>query len=96
MLKHSALHYQLQRIAHQLVKAAISRKQLSRKPCEECGSTFRIHAHHNDYNFPLEVRWLCATHHMAWHSNNSAYFARQKSVSLGTCAEIRRRKLEDI
>ena len=40
---------------------------LKRQPCEVCGTTERIHAHHPDYFKPLEVRWLCAKHHKAEH-----------------------------
>jgi hypothetical protein len=40
---------------------------LQRQPCEVCGTTERIHAHHPDYFKPLEVRWLCAKHHKAEH-----------------------------
>lgn len=38
--------------------------------CEDCGSTFAIHGHHDDYSKPLEVRWLCAACHHQWHAQN--------------------------
>lgn len=39
---------------------------LKRQPCEICGVT-KAEAHHDDYNKPLEVRWLCFKHHREWH-----------------------------
>jgi len=35
-----------------------------------CGSSEYIHAHHDDYDKPLDVRWLCAAHHKQWHDEN--------------------------
>jgi hypothetical protein len=43
---------------------------LVRQPCEVCGATKHIHGHHDDYDKPLEVRWLCAKHHAAWHKTH--------------------------
>lgn len=30
-------------------------------------------AHHDDYDKPLEVRWLCFSHHRAWHYKTGIY-----------------------
>lgn len=35
--------------------------------CENCGSTERICAHHEDYNKPFEICWLCARCHIRMH-----------------------------
>lgn len=37
------------------------------KPCEFCGATENIHRHHDDYDKPLEIRWLCASCHKRFH-----------------------------
>lgn len=56
--------------AHGMVNNAIRDKKLYAEPCEVCGSTHKIHAHHNDYSKPLNVRWLCSVHHFEWHKKN--------------------------
>lgn len=55
--------------AHQIVHKAIRSGKLVRQPCEVCGTTARIHAHHEDYSKPLEVRWLCGFHHRELHNS---------------------------
>lgn len=56
--------------ARTMVNNAISGGKLFREPCEICGSKRSVHAHHDDYSKPLNIRWLCAAHHSQWHAAN--------------------------
>lgn len=56
--------------AHTMVNNAIRDKRLFKEPCEVCNCTEKIHAHHDDYAKPLNIRWLCAEHHRQWHIEN--------------------------
>jgi predicted DNA-binding protein YlxM (UPF0122 family) len=67
----------MQASAHNRIAEAIATGMIVPHPCEECGvnSPRRngqrgIHAHHDDYTKPLEVRWLCSRHHRQWHLRN--------------------------
>lgn len=51
------------------IKRGIS---LTRQPCSVCG-TLDAEAHHNDYNQPLDVIWLCKRHHTDVHRNGNKY-----------------------
>lgn len=55
------------RRAHEAVRRAILRGELVRQPCEDCGATVTVDAHHDDYSRPLEVTWLCRLHHVRRH-----------------------------
>jgi hypothetical protein len=48
------------------VQTAIYQGRLVRQPCEICGKQ-RVDAHHDDYSRPLDVRWLCRSHHKQLH-----------------------------
>ncbi|WP_289281521.1 MULTISPECIES: hypothetical protein [unclassified Methylophaga] len=54
------------RQAHNQVANALRDGILEKQPCEECGEK-EVHAHHDDYAKPLDVRWLCNKHHNEWH-----------------------------
>lgn len=38
--------------------------------CIKCGSKVDVQAHHEDYNKPLDVVWLCRRHHRELHNQN--------------------------
>lgn len=48
--------------AQKRTRRALMRGDITKSPCEVCGSE-KSEAHHDDYNKPLEVRWLCKYHH---------------------------------
>lgn len=52
------------------VSNAIRDGKLKRQPCEVCGLE-HAQAHHADYSKPLDVRWLCRTHHLELHGKES-------------------------
>lgn len=56
--------------AHTLTGNAIRDMRLFKEPCEVCGAEKDVHAHHDDYLKPLNVRWLCSPHHSQWHRDN--------------------------
>ena len=56
--------------AHTMVNNAIKSGKLFHEPCEVCNTVDNVHAHHDDYLRPLNIRWLCAAHHSQWHRDN--------------------------
>lgn len=52
--------------AHQLVYSWVKIGRLTRGLCEICSST-KVQAHHSDYKKPLDVKWLCPSHHRNIH-----------------------------
>jgi ribosomal protein S27AE len=48
------------------VGRALRAGKLKKLPCEKCGSMFS-EAHHDDYDKPLDVRWLCRVCHEEEH-----------------------------
>ena len=65
--------------AQNMVAHAIKKGLLTPTNCEKCNFSGLakdgrnlIHAHHDNYNKPLCVRWLCQKCHHEWHKNNKA------------------------
>jgi hypothetical protein len=52
--------------AHLAVQRAVSAGALDKLPCEVCGIE-AVDAHHDQYDEPLAVRWLCRRHHTRLH-----------------------------
>lgn len=55
--------------ARTAVGRALISGSLTRQPCSVCGTTERLHAHHEDYSKPLDVIWLCGAHHRELHES---------------------------
>ena len=53
--------------AKQVIYTGIQRGKIKRLPCEVCGSSVDVHAHHSDYTKPRQIVWLCRQHHMEEH-----------------------------
>lgn len=51
------------------VNNAIHLGKMIKAPCRICGNPNSF-AHHDNYNYPLAVRWLCDFHHKEWHKHN--------------------------
>lgn len=51
----------------------IRRGALEKKPCEVCGSEV-VEAHHDDYDDPRNVRWLCKVHHVDLHKGTLTFW----------------------
>jgi len=49
--------------ARSTLNVALNRGIISKKPCFYCNNE-NVEAHHEDYNKPLEVIWVCKKHHM--------------------------------
>lgn len=54
------------RHAHVTLNNAIKYGKIVKQPCSVCGNT-KSEGHHEDYTKPLDVIWLCRTHHAEIH-----------------------------
>ncbi len=52
--------------AHNMVRNAVKTGKLVRQPCCRCGNPKTV-AHHEDYDKPLDVMWLCQVCHTKRH-----------------------------
>ena len=55
--------------AHARLNQSLKLGKITKLPCSVCGDTNSL-AHHHDYSKPLDVVWLCRTHHAEEHAKN--------------------------
>lgn len=63
--------YRLRQKSRSLANKALRRGKLIRKPCEKCGNA-KSEMHHEDYDKPLQVTWLCRPCHLDLHTLKKA------------------------
>lgn len=58
-------------IAQNRLNYAVRKGLIQRKPCEACGTTEKVHAHHHSYEPEhwYDVRWLCYVCHKLEHND---------------------------
>lgn len=66
----SDARYPERRAARIALGNAVRDGKVVKQPCEVCGNP-KSHGHHDDYSKPLDVRWLCSTHHREHHRNEA-------------------------
>lgn len=69
------LHDDAKRHAVAAVFGAIKQGLLVSQPCEKCAGS-DAEAHHDDYDKPLEVRWLCRSCHRTHHKGRPVVAAK--------------------
>ena len=52
--------------AREIFNHYVRDKHIEKQPCEVCGNN-EVEAHHDNYDKPLNVRWLCFKCHRKWH-----------------------------
>ena len=53
-------------LARWRLQTHVKRGKIKKLPCQTCGNP-KSQGHHPDYSKPLDVLWLCSTHHMLQH-----------------------------
>ena len=70
---------------YRVVRLAKKKRQIVMHPCEICGK-LPARAHHDDYGKPMDVRWLCDSHHKKFHMEHR--FKEYRYVPIGERNEL--------
>ena len=75
--------------AHWTVQNGIKTGKLTKDTCFVCDCKKDIHAHHDNYDFPLEITWLCRSCHNMWHDLLKGCYERERIRSTPQYTEQR-------
>jgi hypothetical protein len=64
--------------ARSVLYEAIRSGKLTKLPCLVCGSS-NVEAHHGSYDLPLDVSWLCSTHHAQLHREHRERMRKEQA-----------------
>jgi hypothetical protein len=83
--KHSDLPEEARKRANARAYAGVylTRGKIARWPCQVCG-TEPAEMHHDDYDKPLEIRWLCRHHHLEHELNKGGLFEHLTAPDTGS------------
>ena len=70
-IKNYYIKFPERKMAVQKLNSLLRHGKVIKRPCEICGIKKSVHAHHEDYSKPLEVIWLCPSHHKERHKKLS-------------------------
>lgn len=77
------------RACHEAVRHALVDGELVNPGvCETCDTATKLYAHHDDYDRPLDVSWLCFTCHVNWHIQNGEGANASPSTTPGEFPDI--------
>lgn len=54
-------------VARSKAYIALRKGEIKRDNCKHCGSDFDLQMHHEDYNSPYDITWLCRECHIKEH-----------------------------
>jgi len=60
-------YVQIKTKARNILNRAVNSGRIKKETCEVRGCLEAVEAHHDDYNKPLNIRWLCIRHHNEFH-----------------------------
>lgn len=80
MIEKNWIKEQCRQMTHRAIRKGILKKGL----CEVCRSN-DVQAHHDDYNNPMLVRWVCLNHHTEIHKILDEKAKKNKKTKIEGC-----------
>lgn len=71
-----------------MIQTAVLKGEMVRpENCTTCGIKEKLVAHHDDYHFLKQVRWICRSCHRFWHRDNKPIYPEMSKEELGSICD---------